>query len=76
MLEDFRGRRYDALSISDSRSLFSKDLNPGIQTEGYLIFDIPENLDDYTWFLAFEETLSEPPAFIDLGLPKHWNDRR
>ena len=77
-LEDARRRRYNAMTLYDStgKLLGTEELNPGLQTEGFLIFDVPENALNQRWYLAIDGALFEQSAYIDLGQSLNWDDRR
>ena len=77
-LEDARGIRYDSLKSEYGRILLvTADLNPGLQTEGFLMFDVPPDVLNQRWYLAFGGALFEQQsAYIDLGQDSNWDDRR
>ena len=74
-LQNEGGRVYKPMTLSAERVLDVEDINPGLEWEGYLVFDVSLS-DRRPWNLVIEGALFSDPGIINIGAPRSWDDRR
>jgi len=77
-LEDVVGIRYSNIDWYEEGFLSFEQINPGLEYEGLLIFDVPGNaVFQYgNWHLVIDGGLFSDPARVSLGRAGSWTDRR
>ena len=77
-LEDVVGIRYSNIDWYEEGFLSFEQINPGLEYEGWLIFDVPGNavFQNGNWHLVIDGGLFSDPARVSLGGGGSWTDRR
>ena len=77
-LEEVVGIRYSNIDWYKEGFLSFEQINPGLEYEGWLIFDVPGNaVFKYgNWHLVIDGGLFSDPARVSLGGAGSWTDRR
>ena len=77
-LEEVVGIRYSNIDWYEEGFLSFEQINPGLEYEGWLIFDVPGNaVFKYgNWHLVIDGGLFSDPARVSLGGAGSWTDRR
>jgi hypothetical protein len=77
-LEDGTGRVYKITSTYEDKALLVEDINPGLQYEGFVLFDVPESAlyERTSWHLVVDGAIFQKSAIIDLSSPGSWTDMR
>jgi hypothetical protein len=64
--------------VYQDKVLLVEDINPGLQYEGFVLFDVPESAlsDGKWWHLVVDGAIFQESAIIDLSSAGSWTDMR
>lgn len=77
-LEHGTGRVYKTTSVYSDKALSAEDINPGLQYEGYVLFDVPSSalVQNKWWRLVVDGAMFQDSAIIQLSFQGRWTDMR